>query len=134
MSPLIATHTILATTALFSGAVALWARRSNTVRPAWHRAAGYAFIVSMLATAATACFIRDHRILNWHGITLIHLLIPLTTFGIARALWLVKNQRIAEHRKTMQSVYVGGCIIAGLFTLLPNRIIGRWLWSALGVI
>jgi uncharacterized membrane protein len=31
---------------------------------------------------------------------------------------------VTAHRKTMTSIYVGGCIVAGPFTLLPGRLLG----------
>jgi len=33
------------------------------------------------------------------------------------------------HRKTMQFLYWGACIIAGAFTLLPNRYLGQLIWG-----
>lgn len=134
MSTLIAVHALFATLALLSGAVALWARRVRDTRPAAHRAAGYVFVGTMWCAAGTAYFIRDSDLLNWRGFTLLHLLIPLTMIGMARGLWLVKHHRVAQHLRVMRMVYFGGCVIAGAFTLMPNRIIGQWLWSALGVL
>ena len=134
MSPLIATHALLAMIALVCGGVALWARRQNAARPTWHRFAGYGFVISMFGTASTAFFIRSTGDWSWHGFTPIHLLIPLAVAGIARAFWYLRHRNFVGHRRVMQMVYVGGCVIAGLFTLTPDRIIGRWLWSSLGVI
>ncbi|MDR2332169.1 MAG: DUF2306 domain-containing protein [Burkholderiaceae bacterium] len=133
MTPLIATHALLATCALITGAIALWARRMAAVRPALHRAAGYAFTLSLLGAALTACFLRDETILNWHGLTLVHLLIPLAVLGLAGAFIHLKRRNFAAHRRTMQRVYLGACVLAGLFTLVPNRLIGHWLWGTLGL-
>ncbi|MNL90248.1 hypothetical protein D3C87_2211580 [compost metagenome] len=44
------------------------------------------------------------------------------------------RRNIDGHRKTMQRVYIGACVVAGGFTLLPDRFLGHSLWSALGVI
>ena len=30
----------------------------------------------------------------------------------------------------MQRLYIGACVIAGLFTLLPGRFLGSLLWGA----
>jgi hypothetical protein len=35
---------------------------------------------------------------------------------------------IEAHRKTMVRLYVGACIVAGAFTLLPGRLIGELVW------
>jgi uncharacterized membrane protein len=31
-------------------------------------------------------------------------------------------------------MYIGGLVVAGLFTLLPSRLLGRMLWSAVGIL
>jgi uncharacterized membrane protein len=33
----------------------------------------------------------------------------------------------------MQRLYVAACIVAGAFTLLPNRLIGHAVWTQLGL-
>jgi uncharacterized membrane protein len=33
------------------------------------------------------------------------------------------------HRITMKSLYLGGCAVAGVFTLLPSRFLGQLLWG-----
>ena len=35
---------------------------------------------------------------------------------------------ITAHRKTMRGAYIGSCLIAGLFTLLPGRYMGQLVW------
>ena len=34
----------------------------------------------------------------------------------------------------MRGMYIGGCIVAGVFTLLPGRFLGRQLWQAVGLL
>jgi len=41
---------------------------------------------------------------------------------------------INGHRRTMQGLYVGACIVAGAFTLLPNRYLGGVVWGAVGLL
>jgi uncharacterized membrane protein len=33
----------------------------------------------------------------------------------------------------MQNLYFSACIVAGAFTLLPNRYLGRLLWTSVGL-
>jgi uncharacterized membrane protein len=130
LTPLIAVHMGCAIAATAIGPVALWARRSGAkARPRLHRAAGHAFVLLMLATAITALFIRDHKLPNWQGFTPIHLLIPLTLAALAYAFWSLGRGRIAQHSRTMRRVYFGACVTAGLFTLVPGRLIGDWFWQ-----
>ena len=135
LTPLIALHMGCAIAATAVGPIALWARRGGTApRPSLHRAAGYAFTLLMLGAAISAIFIRDWRLPNWHGYTLIHLLVPLTFASLAGAFVALAQRRIARHSKIMRSLYLGACVTAGLFTLLPGRSLGNLLWSGLGLI
>lgn len=134
LTPLIAIHLSAAMGALLIGPVALWARRSGKARPALHRAAGYAFTTLILGAALSALFLRDTSLPNWHGYTPIHLLIPLSLLGLGRAFWCLSRGHIDGHRSAMRMVYVGACLIAGLFALWPSRYLGSLLWGWLGLV
>ncbi|MBN9324680.1 MAG: hypothetical protein J0H24_22735, partial [Delftia acidovorans] len=45
----------------------------------------------------------------------VHLLVPLTFAGLGRSFWHLYHGNIAGHRKIMRSVYIGACIVAGLY-------------------
>lgn len=129
MSPTIAVHMTAAIGALALGPIVLWARQGRTKRPTLHRALGYAWVTLMVMTAVSAIFIRDFRLPNIEGYTLIHLLVPATFFGLTRAFMKLARRDIKGHRLTMQVTYVAACIVAGAFTLLPSRYLGQLLWS-----
>jgi uncharacterized membrane protein len=38
-------------------------------------------------------------------------------------------KEIEKHRKAMIDLYLGACIAAGAFTLLPSRYLGSIVWS-----
>lgn len=133
-TPLIAIHMSAALAATATGAIALWARRQRAPRPRLHRAAGHAFVTLILSTALSACFIRSHTGPNWNGYTLIHLLIPVALLSVARSFWSLYRGNIAGHRKTMIGLYIGACVVAGLFTLRPDRYLGELLWRQLGLL
>ncbi len=132
MSPLIAVHLSAAGTATVLGPVALWARRARGQRPHLHRAFGYAWVTLMLAAAISALFIRDFKLPNIQGYTPIHLLIPVVIGMLVLAFWFLARGNIRGHRLTMQSLYIGACLVAGAFTLLPSRYLGKLLWGSLG--
>ncbi len=134
LTPLIAIHMSAALAATAIGPVALWSRRRGAAHPRLHRAAGYAFVTLMAGAALSACFIRDFSLPNWGGYTPIHLLVPLSLAGIGRSLWHLYRGNIAGHRQIIRSVYIGACIVAGLFTLLPGRYLGGLLWHQLGLL
>lgn len=129
LTPLIAVHLTAALGALATGPIALWARKGRTQRPKVHRAFGYAWVTLMLITAVSALFIRDFNLPNLAGYTPIHLLIPFTLFNLVKAFVYLARGDIATHRKTMQGLYVGACLVAGAFTLLPSRYLGQLVWS-----
>ena len=132
MTPVIAVHLTAALGALVTGPLALWARRGRSQRPKLHRAFGYAWVTLMVVTAVSAIFIRDHSLPNLAGYTPIHILVPVTLLGLFGAFWALARGKIAAHRAYMQRLYFGACILAGAFTLLPERylghlVLGDWL-------
>lgn len=129
LTPAITLHLSAALGALLIGPVALWARQGALQRPRWHRAAGYAWITLMLASAASAMFIRDYQLPNIAGYSPLHLLVPLTLWGLYTGFRRLLHHDIAGHRKAMRGLYFQACVGAGLFTLLPGRYLGHWLWG-----
>ena len=134
ITPVIAIHLAAALAATAIGPVALWARKGATQRPRLHRAAGYAWVTLMLATAISAIFISGGNGPRWGSFGLIHLLIPVTLGLLVVSFVYLARRNIAGHRKTMQGVYIGACVVAGGFTLLPGRYLGHTVWTTLGVI
>ena len=73
-------------------------------------------------------FHPDFRLPNLAGYTPIHILTVVTFVFIGRGLWLIARRRIAQHRLTMWAVYLGSCVTAGAFALMPGRFLGDLLW------
>ena len=135
LNPLIAVHMSAALTAIAIGPVALWARKGAVQRPKLHRAFGYGWVTMMVVAACTAIFIHDYRLPNIAGYTPIHLFIPVTVYSLVQAFRYLAKGNIAGHRQSMQSLYVSACVIAGIFTLLPQRYLGGLIWhSWLGLV
>ena len=130
-SPL-AVHMTAALGAVVVGPIALWARNGSTQRPHIHRAFGYAWVTLMVLAATSALFARDFLLPNLRGYTLLHAFVPVVFFSLFRAFYYLVKGNIRGHRKTMQGLYIGACIVAGAFTLLPGRylgqlVLGQWL-------
>lgn len=130
-NPVIALHLAAALGALATGPVALWARLGARQRPALHRTFGTAWVALMLVTALSALFIRDRHLPNIAGFTPIHLLVPLTLGSLVLAFRHLARGNIAAHAKTMRALYLYACVVAGAFTLLPQRLLGRIVWAQL---
>jgi uncharacterized membrane protein len=132
LSPAIAIHLSAAIGATLMGPLALWARQGRSTHPRLHRAFGYAWVTLMIIAATSALFILNFRRPNIAGYTPIHVLIPVVCGMLILAFWFLAKGNISGHRKTMQRLYVGACLVAGAFTLLPGRflgnlVLGQWL-------
>lgn len=130
-TPVIAIHLCAALAAIAIGPVALWARRGAAMHyPRLHRVAGYSWATLMLITALSALWIVDTRPGTGGGYSFIHLLVPYTLGSMGYAFWtLLVRRNVAAHRAAMIRLYTGSCVVAGLFTLLPNRYLGHLLWG-----
>jgi uncharacterized membrane protein len=128
LQPEIAIHAAAALGAVATGPVALWARKGRTQRPRLHRAFGYAWVTLMTITAISALFISGGGLPNIAGYSPIHLLVPVTLFGLFGSFVMLARGNIAAHRKIMQRLYIGACLVAGFFTLVPGRLLGNLLW------
>lgn len=135
LNPIIAIHMTAGLLALATGPVALWARKGREQRPRLHRAFGYAWVTLMLIMVMSALFIKAEVGPSWNGFGFIHLLIPAVMFGLFNAFRYLLKGNINGHRKSMQNLYIGACLVAGAFTLLPGRYLGdlvfkQWLgWA-----
>lgn len=129
--PLIALHIVSALLASVIGAVLL-TRRKGTIN---HKALGWTWVVLMLNVALTSLFIRGGGLPNVAGWSPIHLLTLVVLITVPAAVVAVRRGNVSRHRKTMTSIYVGACLVAGAFTLLPGRFLGDLVWKhTLGLI
>jgi len=124
-TPAIAIHLAAALAALALGS-AIFLRGKGTFS---HRMFGRAWVALMLVTAISTWWIRGNGSFSW-----IHALSVFTLFGLSGGVYYAMNGRINAHRMTMQGIFFGGLIIAGAFTLLPQRLLGHIVWSALGLL
>jgi uncharacterized membrane protein len=108
-------HVVAALTALAAG-LAVLALRKGTAR---HRLVGWIFVVGMAVTAASSAFITSNG-----RYSAIHLLSVLTIVNLPYAIILRRRGNIAGHRAAMLWLFAG-LAIAGLFTLLPGRVMNK---------
>lgn len=134
LTPTIAIHLTAALGALVLGPWVLWARLGRLQRPRLHRTLGMTWVALMLVTALSAIFIRDFGLPNIAGYTPIHILVPVSLITLFVAFSQLYRGNIRSHRIAMVTLYFGACVTAGVFTLLPNRLLGGWLWGSLGLL
>jgi uncharacterized membrane protein len=109
-------HAFAALAALAIGGAQL-ALPKGTMR---HRVLGYAWVALMLVIAISSFWIQQIRLIG--PFSPIHLLSILVLVTVPLAVWHARNHRVMKHRKVMISLYVFALIGAGVFTLLPGRI------------
>lgn len=122
--PVIQLHIVAALAALTLGPVALLRRSRDRL----HRLAGRIWVAAMAVTALSSFFIYTIRVVG--PFSPIHVLSVVTLAGLWEGLRHIRAGRVADHRRTMLSLYVFGMGIPGLFTLLPGRIMSAILFPA----
>jgi uncharacterized membrane protein len=124
-TPVILVHTVAAFTAIALGAGMFLARKGTF----GHRVAGRGWVALMLVTAVSSFWIQTKG-----HFSLTHLLSVAVPLMLAAGVYFALTRRIVRHQRMMIGIYALGLGLAGLFTLLPHRLLGRMLWSSLGLI
>ena len=126
LSPMMTLHlATVAPAAVLGTYLMFWAKGTPT-----HRLLGKFYMVLMFITAAASLFITaavGPQLLGHFG--WIHLLSLLVLISVPRAYFAAKNHDISGHKFAMAGVYLGGILIAGLFTLAPGRYFNQLLFE-----
>ncbi len=83
----------------------------------------------MLVAAISSFWIKGDGSYSW-----IHLLSIGTLALLAGVVYAAINGHIRRHRAGVIGLYSGSLVVAGLFTLLPHRLLGKMLWGMLGLL
>jgi len=116
----LALHLVAVLPALPLGAYVLVRRKGDAL----HRALGKLWAALMLVAALSSFGLRGMT----GSFSAIHLLSALVLVMVPRGVLLARSHRIAAHRRVMSLTYLG-LALAGLFTLLPGRLLGGWLFT-----
>ena len=115
-APAIPLHAFAAMTAFVLGAVQLAAPKGTLP----HRTLGWIWVAVMAIVAGSSFWIHQIRLVGpWSPI---HLLSIFTLVMLPLGVWMAHRHRVADHRRIMILMFTGALVIAGLFTLLPGRI------------
>jgi uncharacterized membrane protein len=115
-SPAIQVHAFAAMTAFLLGIVQLAAPKGTLP----HRTLGWIWVTLMLVVSMSAFFI--HQIRWWGEWSPIHLLAIFTLIMLPLGVFAAHRHNVVGHRSAMIGIFVGALVIAGLFTLVPGRI------------
>ena len=85
-----------------------------------HRTIGWIWVALMALVAGSSFWI--HQIRLFGPFSPIHLLSIFTLVMLPLAVWRAHRHDVNGHRRVMVLMFSGALVIAGLFTLLPGRI------------
>jgi uncharacterized membrane protein len=112
-------HAFAAMAAFALGLMQLAGRKGTT----WHRGRGFVWVGLMLIVAVSSFWIHEIRL--WGPWSPIHLLSILTLASLPGALYYAHTHQVRRHRDAMLGLFLGALVIAGIFTLLPGRIMHK---------
>jgi uncharacterized membrane protein len=122
-APAIPVHAFAAMAAFALGLVQFSAPKGTLP----HRTLGWIWVVLMVLVAASSFWIHTIRLAGpWSPI---HLLSIFTLVMLPLAVWKAHTHQVADHRRAMILIFTGALIIAGVFTLVPGRIMHRVLFG-----
>ena len=111
-------HALAAMAAFVLGVVQLVAPKGTLP----HRTLGWIWVALMLTVAISAFWIHGRSFRLWRTWSPIHLLSILTPVMLVLAVMRARQHRVRAHAITMISIFAGALVIAGVFTLVPGRI------------
>src|SRR6202051_2807132 len=115
-APAIPLHAFAAMSAFVLGLVPFAAPKGTLL----HRTLGWIWVLLMATVSVSSFWIHQIRLIGpWSPI---HLLSIFTLVMLPLAVWRAHRHRVADHRRIMIGLFSGALVVAGLFTLLPGRI------------
>ena len=122
-APEIQVHAFAAMAAFALGAVQFAAPKGTLP----HRTLGWAWVVLMLVISGSSFFIHGSRM--WGPWSPIHLLSVFAPIMLVVAVLAARRHRVRAHKITMISIFAGALLLAGVFTLVPGRIMHTVLFG-----
>ena len=123
-APAIPLHAFAAMAAFLLGLVQFAAPKGTLP----HRTIGWIWVVLMSVVAASSFWIHQIRLVG--PFSPIHLLSIFTLVMLPLAVWRAHTHRVTDHRRIMILIFAGALVVAGLFTLVPGRIMHRVIFGA----
>ena len=123
-APAIPLHAFAAMAALVLGLVQFAAPKGTLP----HRTIGWIWVGLMAVVAASSFWIHQIRLVG--PFSPIHVLSIFTLVVLPLAVWRAHTHRVPDHRRMMIFIFAGALVVAGLFTLLPGRIMHHVIFGA----
>jgi uncharacterized membrane protein len=111
-------HAIVAMAAFVLGVVQIAAPKGTLP----HRALGWIWVILMLTICVSSFWIHGHSYRLWRDWSPIHLLSIFAPIMLVVGIVAARRHRVVSHKITMISIFIGALVIAGIFTLVPGRV------------
>jgi uncharacterized membrane protein len=115
-APAIPLHAFAAMAAFVLGLVQFAAPKGTLP----HRTVGWIWVALMVTVALSSFWIHQIRLVG--PFSPIHLLSVYVLVMLPLAIWKARHHEVGTHRRIMTYMFLGALVIAGLFTLMPGRI------------
>ena len=115
-SPVVQVHTYAAIAAFALGLVQFAAPKGTLP----HRTIGWTWVLLLAVIAISSFWIHGIRMVG--PFSPIHLLSIFVLLMLPLAVLHARRHRVAAHRKAMTGIFLGALIVAGVFTLVPGRV------------
>lgn len=89
-----------------------------------HKLIGWIWVMLMMTIAISSLWIPSFLHFSW-----IHIFTFIVLVGVPRAIWRIRTGNVEGHARSMKGLYLGGLVIAGVFTLAPGRLLGDLIWK-----
>jgi len=115
-SPVVQVHTYAAIAAFALGLVQFAAPKGTLP----HRTIGWTWVLLLAVIAISSFWIHGIRMVG--PFSPIHLLSIFVLLMLPLAVLHARRHRVDAHRKAMTGIFLGALIVAGVFTLVPGRV------------
>ena len=122
VSPVIVVHLCFAVAAFVIGLIQLLGPKGTLP----HRVLGWTWVVMMMTVAISSFFIH---VINPSGFSLIHILSVVVVCSLPLGVYAARRHNIDMHRRIMRNTFIGGLLIAGVFTFFPGRLIWQMFFG-----
>lgn len=123
-APEVQVHAFAAMAAFALGAVQLGAPKGTLP----HRTLGWIWVVLMAVISGSSFLI--HGIRMWGPWSPIHILSVFTPIMLVVGVLAARRHNVRSHKRTMILIFTGALLLAGLFTLVPGRIMHSVLFGS----
>lgn len=113
-------HLLTVIPALPLGAYVIFSKKGDAL----HRLLGKIWAALMLVTSVDSFWIRE---VTGH-IGPIHIFSVVTLISLPMGIYAIRRGNIEGHRRAMRGTFIGLCA-AGLFALMPGRMLGNFLFG-----